>query len=108
MPDLQWVDGVEGETTTGACKKTVELKELIFRKVYNEVMATENRKQAIKWKQKREAAPESDEEDDVSPSPTKGGRGSMHTKNASFNPNSTIQSGTGFKGGPALNKENLD
>jgi len=44
MPDLQWIDAAGEETTTGACKKTMQIKELIFRKVYNEVMASENRK----------------------------------------------------------------
>ena len=75
MPDLQWIGAAGEETTTGACKKTMQIKELIFRKVYNEIMASENRKQAIKWKQKREAADSESDEDDVSPSPTKGGRG---------------------------------
>jgi uncharacterized protein (UPF0254 family) len=39
----------------GACVETTKIKELILRKVYTELMATENRKKAKKYKLRKEA-----------------------------------------------------
>jgi predicted ribonuclease toxin of YeeF-YezG toxin-antitoxin module len=56
---------------TGACSETNKIKELILRKVYNEIMATENRKKAFKYVKDKLAKEKEEEEEQNNFSPEK-------------------------------------